>query len=665
MAIFHLTSKVISRGKGQSAIASAAYRSGEELYSERYDKSNFYEREVKPNSFILKPDHAPEWTLDREKLWNGVEEKEKSNRAQLAREIEIALPIELSNREQNNLAREYIQENFVDEGMVADASIHRDDAKNPHCHIMLTMRPFEENGEWGNKQKKEYIFDEDGNKLRTEKGNIKSRTIKLTDWDSKDKLNNWRKNWADLTNKHLKNYGFSERISEKSYAKQGVNKEPTIHEGYVARQMKQKGKLADRVLINNKIKKKNYEKQTARKKYSAEESSKNISQSLSPKEKGELKHVAKNLKVYVNYDNLIDKQRMVNNWRKSVKTNQLINPEENYDASLEDIEMTKENLETGKEILGKQFTRIYEKYYPELHKNQNYTTYYKMKIAERTLEKGQVLKLDEIKETLMEAQDNELNYMLKTIYKNPYIKPVKNLQRDLFQAKKAMENFYEENGITRDEVKNLPKEKQRTFTKLYKKQDKQLQTLQVMDKYYNNTLKSVYPSLDVEEFSIQKKEQLSKAIDYYGNDLSLDTIERIANEEQVNKFNTYEQNIGLSYLYKLENNQFTEEELSEIQENYQLKEIYDVVSDESMREYFIKEVSNNGDIFSNNDLINSERYNPQKEFKLGFLLQNVNLYEDLVRAQMNNLRNENEDKNQKRKQKKSKDKKKKKNRGMS
>lgn len=665
MAIFHLTSKVISRGKGQSAIASAAYRSGEELYSKRYDKSNFYEREVKPNSFILKPDHAPEWTLDREKLWNGVEEKEKSNRAQLAREIEIALPIELSHREQNNLAREYIQENFVDEGMVADASIHRDDTGNPHCHIMLTMRPFEENGEWGNKQMKEYIYDADGNKKRTEKGNIKSRTIKLTDWDSKDKLNNWRKNWANLTNRHLKNNGFSERISEKSYAEQGLNKEPTIHEGYVARQMKRKGKLADRVLINNKIKKGNYKKQTARKKYSAEESSKSILQSLSPKEKGQLKHVAKNLKVYVNYDNLIDKQRMINNWEKSVKTNQLINPEENYDASLEDIEMTKENLETGKEILEKQFTRIYEKYYPELHKNQNYTTYYKMKIAERTLEKGQVLKLDEIKETLMEAQDNEMNYMLKTIYKNPYIKPVKNLQRDLFQAKKAMENFYEENGVTRDEIKNLSKEKQRTFTKLYKRQDKQLQTLQVMDKYYNNTLKSAYSSLDVEEFSIQKKEQLSKAIDYYGNDLSLNAIDRIANEEQVNKFNTYEQKIGLSYLHKLENDQFTEEELSEIQENYQLKEIYDVVSDESMREYFVNEVRNNGDVFPDNDLMDSEGYNHQKEFNLGFLLQNVNLYEDLVRAQMNNLRNENEDKNQKRKQKKSKDKKKKKNRGMS
>ena len=122
-----------------------------------------------------------------------------------------------------------------------------------------------------------------------------------------------------------------------------------------------------------------------------------------------------------------------------------------------------------------------------------------------------------------------------------------------------------------------------------------LQTVQVMDQYYNTTLKSVYPTLDLEKFSIQKKEQLSKAIDYYGNNLSLEKTQRIANEEQVNKFNTYEQKIGLTYLYKFDNNLFTEEDLEEIQSDYQLKEIHDVVSDKSMREYFLNEVSENED----------------------------------------------------------------------
>src|SRR5699024_3042606 len=122
-----------------------------------------------------------------------------------------------------------------------------------------------------------------------------------------------------------------------------------------------------------------------------------------------------------------------------------------------------------------------------------------------------------------------------------------------------------------------------------------LQTVQVMDQYYNTTLKSVYPTLDLEKVSIQKKEQLSKAIDYCGNNLSLDKIQRIANEEQENKFNTYEQKIGLTYLYKFDNKLFTEEDLEEIQSDYQLKEIHDVVSDKSMREYFLNEVSENED----------------------------------------------------------------------
>lgn len=192
-----------------------------------------------------------------------------------------------------------------------------------------------------------------------------------------------------------------------------------------------------------------------------------------------------------------------------------------------------------------------------------------------------------------------------------------------------------------------------------------LQTIQVMDQYLNSTLKSVYPNLDLEKFSIQKKEQLSKAIDYYGNDLSLEKIQRIANEEQVNKFNTFEQKIGLTYVHKLDNNLFSKEELNEIQNDHQLKEIYDVVSDKSMREYFLNEVSKNGKALLDSKFMFAEDNNHTKQINLGFLMQNINLYKDIMRAQMENLRNENEDKNRKRKQKKSKKRNVKQNRGMS
>lgn len=185
-----------------------------------------------------------------------------------------------------------------------------------------------------------------------------------------------------------------------------------------------------------------------------------------------------------------------------------------------------------------------------------------------------------------------------------------------------------------------------------------------MDQYYNTTLKSVYPTLDLEKFSIQKKEQLSKTIDYYGNDLSLEKIERIANEEQVNKFNTHEQRIGLTYLYKFDNNLFSKEELDEIQKDYQLKEIYDVVADKSMRVYFLNEVSKNGEGLLDNKFMFAEGNNYSNQINLGFLMQNINLYEDIMRAQMESLRNENEDKNKKRKQKKSKKRNVKQNQGM-
>lgn len=185
-----------------------------------------------------------------------------------------------------------------------------------------------------------------------------------------------------------------------------------------------------------------------------------------------------------------------------------------------------------------------------------------------------------------------------------------------------------------------------------------------MGQYYNTTLKSVYPNLDLEKFSIQKKEQLSKAIDYYGNDLSLEKIQRIASEEQVNKFNTHEQRIGLTYLYKFDNNLFSEDDLNEIQNDYQLKEIYDVVSDKSMREYFLNEVSKNGEGLLDNKFMFADGNSHTNQINLGFLMQNINLYEDIMRAQMENLRNENEDKNQKRKQKKGKNKNVKQNRGM-
>ena len=141
------------------------------LYSERDQEiKNFRTRGVAPETFILSPDHAPEWTQDREKLWNEVERKEKAWNAQLAREILIALPLDLNHDQQNELVKTFVQSTFVNEGMVADVAIHRDKEHNPHAHILLTVRPFNEDGSWGEKKRRDYERDAQGEIKRTQDG---------------------------------------------------------------------------------------------------------------------------------------------------------------------------------------------------------------------------------------------------------------------------------------------------------------------------------------------------------------------------------------------------------------------------------------------------------------------------------------------------------------
>ena len=153
MAIMHLSFQNISSGSGRSAIASASYRSGEKLFSEKEDRNYFYSRDIKPETFILVPNNAPEWARDRERLWNEVESVENKANSRYAKEFNVALPIELSDDEQRELLTKYVQENFVESGMVADVAIHRDHKGNPHAHALLTNRPFNPVGTWGIKRK--------------------------------------------------------------------------------------------------------------------------------------------------------------------------------------------------------------------------------------------------------------------------------------------------------------------------------------------------------------------------------------------------------------------------------------------------------------------------------------------------------------------------------
>ncbi|MEG2832336.1 MAG: MobQ family relaxase [Bacilli bacterium] len=258
MAIYHLSTKIISRSKGKSSVASSAYRSGEKFYNKRDGLIHDYtKRKDVVYKEIFKPINAPNWVLDREQLWNEVEQIEKSKNSQLAREIDIALPIELNEKERIELLRNYVIDNFSNKGMVADVVIHDKKDGNPHSHIMLTMRPFEENGEWGAKAKKEYLLGKDGNKTYTKNGSVKSRKIESTNWNKKETLEHWREQWATYANKALEKANRKERIDHRSYDDRGIEKLPTKHEGPTVRAMEKKGIQTEIGDINRKIQEEN------------------------------------------------------------------------------------------------------------------------------------------------------------------------------------------------------------------------------------------------------------------------------------------------------------------------------------------------------------------------------------------------------------------------
>jgi len=196
MAIYHFHAKMVKRAQGQSVVAGAAYRSGSLLHEESTGLIHDYRN--KPGvefSEILAPDGAPEWVHDRTMLWNAVDKVEARKDAQLAREIEIGLPIELAEREQERLLKDFARREFVSKGMVADLAIHRDNPQNPHAHVLLTTRHLTESG-FG---------------------------YKAREWNAKSELLAWRRDWAEVTNEHLIEAGLAVRIDHRSYKAQQLD----------------------------------------------------------------------------------------------------------------------------------------------------------------------------------------------------------------------------------------------------------------------------------------------------------------------------------------------------------------------------------------------------------------------------------------------------------
>ena len=254
MAIYHCSIKIIKRSQGRSVVAAAAYRSGQRLTNEWDGITHDYtEKGGVVHSEILLPAHAPPEFSDRSTLWNSVEKIEKSRNAQLAREIEIALPAELNRNMQIELVRSYVRDTFVDSGMCADFSIHDKGDGNPHAHIMLTLRPLNKRGEWGAKCRKEYGLDAHGERISLPGGGFKSHRVNVTDWNDPGKAEEWRAQWARYANAMLEVRNLPQRIDHRSYVRQGIEQIPTVHMGVAASQMERRGLATEKGAVNREI----------------------------------------------------------------------------------------------------------------------------------------------------------------------------------------------------------------------------------------------------------------------------------------------------------------------------------------------------------------------------------------------------------------------------
>ena len=303
MAIYHLEAKVVSRGAGRSAVAASAYLSCSRLYND-YDgiQHDYTKKHRLVWQQVFLSEYAPQKWQDREKLWNAVEEVETAKDSRLAREFVVALPIELSRQEQIELLQEFIQEQFVSDGMCADAAIHDTDGHNPHAHILLTVRPLDEQGNWQYKTEKEYLCMKNGEErgftaaeFRTAQNEgwekqypykVGKKKVYMTPsaaeaqglvradkhpkstrygrqnpiserWNSEEQLAAWRAAWADVSNRYLERAGRGERIDHRSNAARGLDEIPTIHEGVTAQALERKGIISDRCEINREIREQN------------------------------------------------------------------------------------------------------------------------------------------------------------------------------------------------------------------------------------------------------------------------------------------------------------------------------------------------------------------------------------------------------------------------
>ncbi len=238
----HCKVTIIKRSNNESAVSAAAYQSGEKLFSEYDQQQKYYPYKTEvTHKEIMLPPHVPPEYADRNTLWNFAEAQEKQWNSQLARRFVLAIPREIPPEQYADLIRDYCREFFVSKGMIADFAIHDKGNGNPHAHILLTMRAMDEKGRWLPKCRKVYDLDKNGERIRLPSGRWKSHKENTVDWNDQKYAEIWRQGWADTANRYLEANHRPERLDLRSYARQGIDKIPTVHMGAAVCQMEKKG----------------------------------------------------------------------------------------------------------------------------------------------------------------------------------------------------------------------------------------------------------------------------------------------------------------------------------------------------------------------------------------------------------------------------------------
>ncbi|WP_436670510.1 MobQ family relaxase [Lactiplantibacillus argentoratensis] len=550
MAIFHMSFSNISAGKGRSAIASAAYRSGEKLFDDKEGRHYFYARSVMPESFILTPKNAPEWASDREKLWNEVEKNDRKSNSRYAKEFNVALPVELSESEQKELLTKYVQENFVDQGMVSDVAIHRDHPDNPHAHVMLTNRPFNPDGSWGLKAKTQYIKDENGKQLLTKSGFPKQRKIWLVDWDKKEKINEWRKNWALSVNQFLAQKNIPDRISEKSFVDQGIQETPTQHEGINSQRKNRKA-------FNQQVR---AQRNAQAKYHNLDEKIRNhehfdaLTDELSFSEKHTISHLSQQLKTYVDLEHLDDKQRMLFNWKNSSLIKHAIG--EDVTKQLLTIDQQTTSLAQANQLLNKVVERATKKLYPELNFEQT-TAAERRELIKETNSEQTIFKGSELAERLADIRNDLLTQQLLTFTRRPYTSwQLVNQQTQTIE--KQLTTVLAKHGHQLDDLKHTDRgilaAYQPSELEFISKAVKDLRVIRevkaVVQTQYDSILTTAFPDSDLDKLETIDKEQIYTAVVYYDPELkplSADDLSQLQQQPPV-VFTSQQHQAGLNYL---------------------------------------------------------------------------------------------------------------------